>query len=95
MDNGLARTLVPRLTRIVSKQLQSIQTLISDVRWNNQLDSGTIYKLLKARELSHPSPQANESLKKRKRQAMRRSVFLFSCFRSMSDMWAMGHPEMY
>jgi len=72
MDSGLMQTLVPRLTNAASLQLQSLQSLLYNVditdqpdkrlsqfvHGNGKLDTGTIYKLLKAQGEVHDEKAA-------------------------------------
>lgn len=67
MDSGLMQTMVPRLTNAASLQLQCLQSLLYNVNITNQpdkrlsqfiqgngkLDTGIIYKLLKAQGKVH------------------------------------------
>ena len=72
LDIGLIQNLVPRLTSAASAQLQNLQSLISTVDTtdqndkrlshfidsNGKLDTGTIYKLLKARDEAYDDKAA-------------------------------------
>lgn len=72
LDIGLIQNLVPRLASAASAQLQNLQSLISTVDTtaqndkrlshfidsNGKLDTGTIYKLLKARDEAYDDKAA-------------------------------------